>query len=276
MYQHGLPALHGLVIWWVSTCLILFLDSLPRQTFRWSMAIATVVLAGAVYWLVLSSTDTSVAGAYTAFTCGVLIWGWLEISFYMGYVTGPRTDHCDAWVRRLASFRSRDPGQSVSRNGGAAPRRDCRGFDLGAREPVRNVDVHRAVVDASEREAERVSGGQQPECRVPAGASRPYQEFLPKCADEPAVSVFGHRLDDLCGADDTTGACFRGRYIQRNRLHPADHLDGPGDPGALVPGVADLGRAHLEQDVAMEFGFARRTQQTQRPLPREATIGGRP
>ncbi len=95
MYQHGLPALHGLVIWWVSTCLILFLDSLPRQTFRWSMAVATVVLAGAVYGLVLSSTDTSVTGAYTAFTCGVLIWGWLEISFYMGYVTGPRTHHCD-------------------------------------------------------------------------------------------------------------------------------------------------------------------------------------
>ena len=25
----------------------------------------------------------------------MLIWGWLEISFYMGYVTGPRTHHCD-------------------------------------------------------------------------------------------------------------------------------------------------------------------------------------
>jgi len=24
----------------------------------------------------------------------VLIWGWLEISFYMGYVTGPRKKHC--------------------------------------------------------------------------------------------------------------------------------------------------------------------------------------
>ncbi len=43
----------------------------------------------------LSAADTSVTGAYTAFTCGVLIWGWLEISFYMGYVTGPRTHHCD-------------------------------------------------------------------------------------------------------------------------------------------------------------------------------------
>ena len=37
-------------------------------------------------------------------------------------------------------------------------------------------------------------------------------------------------------------------------------LMGLGDIGALVPGVADLGHAHLEQDVAMEFGFARRSQ----------------
>jgi putative photosynthetic complex assembly protein 2 len=95
MYQHGLPALHGLAIWWASTCLILFLDSLPRQTFRWSMTAATMILAGAVYGLVQSATDTSFAGAYTAFTCGVMIWGWLEISFYMGYVTGPRTQHCE-------------------------------------------------------------------------------------------------------------------------------------------------------------------------------------
>jgi len=94
MYQHGLPALHGLLIWWVSTCVILFLDSLPRRTFRWSMAGATGILVGALYGLAVSATDVSVAGAYTAFTCGVLIWGWLEISFYMGYVTGPRNIRC--------------------------------------------------------------------------------------------------------------------------------------------------------------------------------------
>ena len=94
MLQHGLPALHGLLIWWISTCLILFLDSLPQRTFRYSMAGATTVLTAAVYGLVVSATDTSVTGAYTAFTCGVAIWGWLEISFYMGYVTGPRRHHC--------------------------------------------------------------------------------------------------------------------------------------------------------------------------------------
>jgi putative photosynthetic complex assembly protein 2 len=94
MAQYGFPALHGLLIWWFSTGLILVLDGLPRHTFRWSMAGATGLMGAAFYGLVTSATDTSVAGAYTAFTCAVLIWGWLEISFYMGYVTGPRTHHC--------------------------------------------------------------------------------------------------------------------------------------------------------------------------------------
>lgn len=94
IYQHALPMLHGLLIWWVSTCLILLLDSLPRHTFRWSMAGATLLLIGSLYGLCSSASDISVGGAYTAFTSAVLIWGWLEISFYTGYVTGPRSHHC--------------------------------------------------------------------------------------------------------------------------------------------------------------------------------------
>jgi putative photosynthetic complex assembly protein 2 len=86
--------LHGLMIWWFSTGLILFLDGLPKHTFRWSMTAATAVLIAAFGGLVASASDTSVTGAYTAFTCALLIWGWLEISFYTGYVTGPRTRHC--------------------------------------------------------------------------------------------------------------------------------------------------------------------------------------
>ncbi len=94
MAQYGLPALHGLLIWWISTCLIMFLDGLPQRSFRWSMMGATAVLGGAIYGLIVTAADTSVTGAYWAFTCAVLIWGWLEMSFYMGYVTGPRTHHC--------------------------------------------------------------------------------------------------------------------------------------------------------------------------------------
>jgi putative photosynthetic complex assembly protein 2 len=94
MAQYALPVFHGLLIWWFSTCLILLLDGLPKHTFRWSMTAATLLLVMALYGLTTSAADTSVAGAYTAFTCAVVIWGWLEISFYMGFVTGPRTQHC--------------------------------------------------------------------------------------------------------------------------------------------------------------------------------------
>lgn len=95
MSNYALPALHGLAIWWASTCLILFLDGLPQRTFRWSMAGASLVLICALYGLRVSANDPSTMGAYTGFTCGVLVWGWLEISFYMGYVTGPRKHRCD-------------------------------------------------------------------------------------------------------------------------------------------------------------------------------------
>lgn len=52
------------------------------------------MLAGAFFVLYSTANDTSVWGAYAAFTCGVLIWGWQQISFYMGVVTGPRKTIC--------------------------------------------------------------------------------------------------------------------------------------------------------------------------------------
>ena len=45
---------------------------------------------------------TSVGGAYLAFTCGLVVWGWHEISFLMGFVTGPQVD---SLPRRLPGWR---------------------------------------------------------------------------------------------------------------------------------------------------------------------------
>jgi putative photosynthetic complex assembly protein 2 len=104
MSQLALPALHGLLIWWCGTALILFLDGLPRRTFPWSIAGATAVLGVALYGLTTSASDTSMVGAYTAFTCGVFVWAWLEISFYTGYVTGPRRHCCAAGCSGLRHF----------------------------------------------------------------------------------------------------------------------------------------------------------------------------
>ena len=88
------PAIFALVVWWASTVAIIYLDNLPRPTFKWSMLGATVVFAVSLYGLAASSHDTTTAGAYWAFTWGLLAWGWQEMSFYMGFVTGSRKEPC--------------------------------------------------------------------------------------------------------------------------------------------------------------------------------------
>ena len=37
MVQYGLPVLYALFVWWFSTGLIIYLDGLPRSTYRWTM-----------------------------------------------------------------------------------------------------------------------------------------------------------------------------------------------------------------------------------------------
>ena len=94
MTAYVAPVLYTLFVWWFSTGAILYLDGLPRRTFPWTMRGATVVLAAAFYGLIATRHDVSVAGTYIAFTCAVAVWGWQEVGFLLGYVTGPRRVPC--------------------------------------------------------------------------------------------------------------------------------------------------------------------------------------
>ncbi len=101
MADFGAPAAYAVLVWWFTTGVILFLDGLPKSTFRWSMAGASAVLLGALYLVHQSALDPTARGAYVAFTAAVLVWGWLEMSFLMGFVTGPRkhacAERCSGW-----------------------------------------------------------------------------------------------------------------------------------------------------------------------------------
>ena len=109
-FSYALPVLYAIFIWWFSTGLILYLDGLPKQTFRWSMLAATALLLAPLLGLVENSKDASVIGAYIGFTYGVLIWGWLEMSYYMGFITGPRKTPCPTgcsnWQRFLLAIQT--------------------------------------------------------------------------------------------------------------------------------------------------------------------------
>jgi putative photosynthetic complex assembly protein 2 len=56
----------------------------------------TALLGASLIGLAVTRDDTSVAGAYLAFTWGVLVWAWQEVAFLLGYVTGPRRTPCPA------------------------------------------------------------------------------------------------------------------------------------------------------------------------------------
>jgi putative photosynthetic complex assembly protein 2 len=90
MAEFGLPALFTLFLWWFSTGLIIYLDGLRRATFRWTMLGATTLLAVGLFGLHALARETSAAGAWLGFICGVLCWAWIEVAFLTGMVTGPR------------------------------------------------------------------------------------------------------------------------------------------------------------------------------------------
>jgi putative photosynthetic complex assembly protein 2 len=82
------------LVWAASTALIFFLDSLPQRTFKWSMTAATLLLALSFCGIWAWRNDTSTSAIIASFTASMLVWGWMEMSLYMGYVTGPRKQSC--------------------------------------------------------------------------------------------------------------------------------------------------------------------------------------
>ena len=110
MYEYVLPLLFALWVWWFSTGAILYLVGLPRRTYRASLAAASALLLAAFYGLAVSAHDPSTAGAYLAFGCGVLVWGWHEIAFLTGAITGPNVrparPEAKGWRRFVDALRT--------------------------------------------------------------------------------------------------------------------------------------------------------------------------
>jgi putative photosynthetic complex assembly protein 2 len=97
----ALSALFALLLWWASTGIVLYLDQRPRPTHARSLRGASIIGGLALAGLVATRDLATVGGACLAFTCAVLVWGWHEMSFLTGRVTGPRrqacADGCGGW-----------------------------------------------------------------------------------------------------------------------------------------------------------------------------------
>ena len=102
MLQLIVPLLFAVFVWWFSTGVVLLLNGMPRTTFRWSVLISSALALTALYALQQTAGTLNVVNAYCAFTCALLVWGWHELTFLTGWLTGPRQQACTAasgWPR---------------------------------------------------------------------------------------------------------------------------------------------------------------------------------
>lgn len=110
MSEIALAGLFAVFIWWFSTGLVLLLDRLPHGALRWSHWLSSLLAITAFAALAHTAREASVANAYCAFTCALLVWGWHELSFLSGWITGPRKTRlstgAEGWLRFVESVRA--------------------------------------------------------------------------------------------------------------------------------------------------------------------------
>jgi putative photosynthetic complex assembly protein 2 len=101
----GEAILYVLFLWWFGTGAILFLDGLPRRTFRWTLVAASLVTALAFAALWATKNVVTGYGAVAGFTAAIIAWGFNEVAFLTGVATGPRKTELPAGAKGFARFR---------------------------------------------------------------------------------------------------------------------------------------------------------------------------
>ena len=98
----------AIFIWWFSTGIVILLNRMSRTAVTLSLVISSALGSGALVGLSHTAQQTGIMGAYCAFTCALLAWGWNELSFLTGWITGPQKTailkSTTGWPRFVASF----------------------------------------------------------------------------------------------------------------------------------------------------------------------------
>lgn len=89
--MHYLIAIsYAIVLWWVSTGIIIILYRQPRWTYDATFGGMSIVAAACAVVLFLLRDNTSTWAVYASFSAGTVVWGWNLASYYTGFITGQR------------------------------------------------------------------------------------------------------------------------------------------------------------------------------------------
>ncbi|WP_299615796.1 putative photosynthetic complex assembly protein PuhE [uncultured Tateyamaria sp.] len=107
-----IAALIALFIWWFSTGTILMAvkyadrsGTRARRTTTWAALPLMALGAYGTWW---SMIQTDILGTYVAFLSALALWGWIELAFLTGIITGPNRmalpPHVPAWERFIRAW----------------------------------------------------------------------------------------------------------------------------------------------------------------------------
>ncbi len=100
MTNPWLAALAALFLWWFSTGAILWrvrvADNGGTGQHLTSVLAGLPLLLGGAWLATHGASDATVPGVYLGFIAALALWGWIELAFLSGVITGPVTTPCPA------------------------------------------------------------------------------------------------------------------------------------------------------------------------------------
>ncbi len=107
MHSLWAAASFTILVWWLSTGLIVRLADLRGLRRGHGFLAASVLLGMGLYGVVSTREQATASGAYIAFASTLLVWGWQELAFLLGLITGPNRKPCPpviGWTRAWHAF----------------------------------------------------------------------------------------------------------------------------------------------------------------------------
>lgn len=102
---HVLPVLATIAVWFFATGLIAWAANARREGFPRSLVLAGVAGVAGLGAVLASLPMTGIEGSYLGFVGALAIWGWHELAFLTGGVTGPRREPAMPHAHGLLRFR---------------------------------------------------------------------------------------------------------------------------------------------------------------------------
>lgn len=108
MTNPWIASLLVLFVWWFSTGAILWrvrhADRAGGTAHQLSVLLGLPLLIGGVYGLGITLNEATVAATYIAFLSALAVWGWIELAFLSGVITGPNSRPATPYARGWSRF----------------------------------------------------------------------------------------------------------------------------------------------------------------------------